>query len=255
MSFLENLFGDSLVGQTTYDWGTGNPSSQSLTNIANITDSWEDQARDQLELMGYGGDADRLLEAADRGVGGDIDPLGTVDYLNRIRESQETSSRPVSVTQPSVTQPLNTTKMYRFQNESQPGTYLFAGEGEAASIRRNFTNFKEEGLAFQVSVDSNDPLLQGFYRFRNTAPGREGTYLFVGEQEANSIRQNYNNFVDEGLAFYAYGGGTGGGTVDFARFQSNSVPGTYIFTGPGETAAVMNNPNFTYEGTAFAAFG
>lgn len=172
-----------------------------------------------------------------------VQSFNTTDAQNSSSQSQ------------SLSQSLNTTKMYRFQNESQPGTYLFASEGEAASIRRNFSNFKEEGLAFQVSVDKNDPLMQGFYRFRNTAPGREGTYLFVGEQEANAIRQNYNNFIDEGLAFYAHSGGTGSGTVDFARFQSKSVPGTYLFTSPGETAAVLNNPNFTYEGIAFAAFG
>jgi hypothetical protein len=145
--------------------------------------------------------------------------------------------------------------MYRFQNTGQPGTYLFAGEQEANSIRQSFKNFKEEGFAFQVAIEKSDPLLQPFYRFRNTALGREGTYLFAGEQEAVSIRQNYKNFVEEGLAFYAYGGGSGTGTTNFARFQSKTVPGTYLFTGPAETPSVLSNPNFAYEGTAFAAGG
>ena len=149
-----------------------------------------------------------------------------------------------------------TTSIIRFQNKDKPGTYLFAGEQEAASIRQNNKNFKEEGLAFQVAVEKTDPLMQGFYRFRNTDKGREGTYLFAGEQEAASIRQNYKNFVEEGLAFYTYSAGVGGGTTDFARFQNKDLPGTYLFTGPSETSSVLNNyNNFTFEGSAFAAAG
>jgi hypothetical protein len=148
-----------------------------------------------------------------------------------------------------------TTPFIRFQNTDKPGTYLFAGEQEAASIRQNYKGFKEEGIAFQVAVNKDDPLMQPFYRFQNTTKGREGTYLFAGEQEAISIRQNYKNFKEEGLAFYAYSAGVGGGTTDFARFQNKGLPGTYLFTGPSETSSVMNNSGFTLEGSAFAAAG
>ena len=148
-----------------------------------------------------------------------------------------------------------TTSIVRFQNTDKPGTYLFAGEEEAASIRKNNKNFKEEGLAFQVAVSKDDPLMQPFYRFRNTEKGREGTYLFAGEQEATSIRSKFKNFVEEGLAFYTYSAGVSGGTTDFARFQNKGLPGTYLFTGPSETSSVMNNSGFTLEGFAFAAAG
>jgi hypothetical protein len=97
--------------------------------------------------------------------------------------------------------------------------------------------------------------MQPFYRFKNTTKGREGTYLFAGEQEATSIRANYKHFVEEGLAFYAYSAGVGGGTTDFARFQNKGLPGTYLFTGPSETSSVRNNSGFTLEGSAFAAAG
>ncbi|MDJ0651006.1 MAG: hypothetical protein QNJ60_20120 [Xenococcaceae cyanobacterium MO_188.B19] len=40
----------------------------------------------------------------------------------------------------------------RFQNSDRPGTYLFAGEQEAKSIRANFPNFMEEGAAFEVLI-------------------------------------------------------------------------------------------------------
>jgi hypothetical protein len=147
-----------------------------------------------------------------------------------------------------------TTPIIRFQNTDKPGTYLFAGEQEAASIRQNNKNFKEEGLAFQVAVSKDDPLMQPFYRFKNTEKGREGTYLFAGDQEATSIRSKFKNFVEEGLAFYAYSAGVGGGTTEFSRFQNKSLPGTYLFTGPSETSSVLTNfPSFTAEGSAFAA--
>ena len=158
------------------------------------------------------------------------------------------------LTKPSLSDKL-TTPIIRFQNTDKPGTYLFAGEQEAASIRQNYKGFKEEGLAFQVAVSKDDPLMQPFYRFRNTQKGREGTYLFAGQQEAISIRTKYKNFVEEGLAFYAYSAGVGGGTTDFARFQNKGLLGTYLFTGSSETTSVMNNSGFTLEGSAFAAAG
>jgi hypothetical protein len=150
-----------------------------------------------------------------------------------------------------------TDNLIRFRNTDRPGTYLFAGLEEAISIRQNYKNFIEEGTAFQVATNAFDPLLQPFYRFQNTAPGREGTYLFAGAEEAASIRQNYKNFIEEGIAFYAYAAGVGGGTTEFSRFQNNAMPGTYLFAGPEESAAIVNNPNlgFTYEGVAFAAGG
>ncbi|MEY2984992.1 MAG: hypothetical protein RLZZ568_1609 [Cyanobacteriota bacterium] len=150
-----------------------------------------------------------------------------------------------------------TDELIRFRNNDRPGTYLFAGAAEAASIRQNYLNFFEEGAAFQVATTPSDPLLQPFYRFQNTSPGQEGTYLFAGAEEAASIRQNYPNFFEEGIAFYAYAAGVGGGTTEFSRFQNNAMPGTYLFAGPGEAAAIMDNPNlgFTYEGVAFAAGG
>ena len=97
--------------------------------------------------------------------------------------------------------------------------------------------------------------MQPFYRFRNTEKGREGTYLFAGEQETTSVRSKFKNFVEEGLAFYAYSAGIEAGTTDFARFQNKSLPGTYLFTGPSETSSVRNNPGFTLEGSAFSAVG
>jgi ELWxxDGT repeat protein len=137
----------------------------------------------------------------------------------------------------------------RFQNTSQRGTYLFAGEEESASIRNNFKNFQEEGLAFQVGVEKNDPLLQPLFRFQNTS--KSGTYIFVREEERQSILTNFKNFKEEGLAFYVYGASSGIGTT-YNRFQNTSQPGTYLFAGPEESLSILANfKNFVLEGAAF----
>jgi trimeric autotransporter adhesin len=149
--------------------------------------------------------------------------------------------------------PKLNTSIRRFQNSGVPGTYIFAGESEAANIRTNFKGFKEEGLAFQVGVEKSDPLMQPLYRFQNSSI--PGTYLFAGESEAANIRVNFKNFKEEGIAFYVFGVGSGQG-ITFNRFQNTSKPGTYLFAGPEETNSILaNNKNFVLEGTAFEVGG
>ncbi|MBL1209571.1 peptidylprolyl isomerase [Geminocystis sp. GBBB08] len=140
------------------------------------------------------------------------------------------------------------TPFNRFQNNSRPGTYLFASEIESRNIRQSFANFAEEGLAFFVG-DSPDDNLIVFNRFQNTAV--PGTYLYAGEAESQNIRRNFPNFVEEGIAFYAYGADANKG-VDFYRFQNTQQPGTYIFVAEQERQSILANfPNFREEGVAF----
>jgi hypothetical protein len=94
----------------------------------------------------------------------------------------------------------------------------------------------------------NTPL----YRFQNTAV--PGTYLYVGEEERQSILANNTNFVEEGFAFNV-GVTPGDGLLPFYRFQSTTVPGTYTFVGETERQNILtNNPSFTEEGLAFYAY-
>jgi hypothetical protein len=140
----------------------------------------------------------------------------------------------------------------RFQNTGVPGTYLFAGPAETASIRQNFPGFREEGLAFQAAVEPDDDLLP-FVRFQNTAV--PGTYLFAGPMEAANIRQNFPGFKEEGVAFYALDSSRNLGT-QFYRFQNTAVPGTYLFAGPAERDNILANfPSFRLEGEAFEMVG
>jgi hypothetical protein len=103
--------------------------------------------------------------------------------------------------------------MYRFQNLSRQGTYLYVGAGERNSIINNPSyqrTFREEGVAFYV-LDNSTSGGTPFYRFQNTS--QPGTYLFVGEQERRSIINNptLRNFREEGVAF---------------RVSGNMAPGT-----------------------------
>lgn len=142
------------------------------------------------------------------------------------------------------------TPIYRFQNSNVPGTYLFVGEEERQSIRQNFSNFREEGIAFRVATQPGDSLI-ALNRFRNNAV--PGTYLYAGEAESVNIRQNFRNFVEEGIAFYVYDSSSNQGN-SFNRFQNLSLPGTYLFAGAEESVSIRQNfSTFADEGVAFGA--
>ena len=144
--------------------------------------------------------------------------------------------------------PFNTA-IYRFQNSSKPGTYIFVGEEERASINANFPSFQEEGLAFQVGETFGDDLVP-YYRFQSVA--NPGTYLFVDDTERTGIFENYaDSFSEDGLAFYVNSAGTGLGET-FYRFHNTDQPGTYIFAAGEERANILANfTNFVEEGAAF----
>lgn len=201
-----------------------------------------------------------------------------VGYLSDLVVSGTTSTPTTTPTSPSATatptptsatttptptsapaNPVNSlsSPIYRFQNSSQPGTYLFVGADEGQNVLRNYRNFRQEGFAFAVGVSDNDSLMP-MYRFQNL--GRPGTYLYVGAEERNNINNNpayRNTFREEGVAFYVLDSSTPGGTP-FYRFQNTSQPGTYLFVGEQERQSIINNPglrHFREEGIAFKVSG
>ncbi|MEM9274337.1 MAG: CARDB domain-containing protein [Cyanobacteria bacterium P01_F01_bin.143] len=93
--------------------------------------------------------------------------------------------------------------MYRFQSIILPGTYIYVGEEERASINQNYSDsFVEEGLSFYV-YGAGEGRGTTFYRFRNTDPNLDSNYLFAAGEEAEYIRNNFPDFVEEGAAFEA----------------------------------------------------
>ncbi|ELS03928.1 hypothetical protein Xen7305DRAFT_00036520 [Xenococcus sp. PCC 7305] len=93
--------------------------------------------------------------------------------------------------------------MYRFQSNVIPGTYLYVGEDERHSINQNYSDsFTEEGVSFYV-YGAGEGKGDIFYRFRNTNPNLDSNYLFATGAEAENIRHNFPEYIEEGAAFEA----------------------------------------------------
>ncbi|ELS02889.1 hypothetical protein Xen7305DRAFT_00026070 [Xenococcus sp. PCC 7305] len=144
------------------------------------------------------------------------------------------------------------TDIFRFRSEvAGQSSYLYAGGDEAESIRANFADtFTEEGFAFTVSAEPQDDLID-LYRFRS----EQGTYLYVGEDERNSINNNPNLaavFTEEGRAFSVYGAGSGEAT-EFSRFRNLNNPNNYLYAAGAEAESIRNDfaTTFVDEGAAF----
>ncbi|BAQ61687.1 alkaline phosphatase [Geminocystis sp. NIES-3708] len=91
------------------------------------------------------------------------------------------------------------------------------------------------------------------YRFRNNTVS--GTYLFVGESEAQNIRANNRNFIEEGEAFRV-GITPDDDLIPIYRFQNQEKAGTYLYVGEEERQSILQNyNNFKEEGLAFYVYG
>ncbi|BAQ64220.1 antibiotic biosynthesis monooxygenase [Geminocystis sp. NIES-3709] len=89
------------------------------------------------------------------------------------------------------------------------------------------------------------------YRFRTG----DATYVYVGEQERQSILQNYPTFVDEGEAFKV-ATQTNDDLISIYRFRNEDLPGAYIYVGEEERQSILEDyPNFVDEGLAFYTYG
>ena len=206
--------------------------------------------RDDSQGVGVDSNGNLYLSGSTEGTLDGLNAGGSDAWLTQISQpsiTENTDSTDITNSTDGGDSLLNT-PITRFQNNSRPGTYLFAGPEESQGIRQNFPNFLEEGQAFKVAVAPGDNLI-GINRFQNLDV--PGTYLYAGEEESQSIRANFPNFLEEGNAFYVYPGSADIG-VDFYRFQNLDVPGTYIFVGGEERQNILANfPNFLEEGVAF----
>ncbi|WP_330202448.1 Calx-beta domain-containing protein [Cyanobacterium sp. DS4] len=114
----------------------------------------------------------------------------------------------------------------------------------------------ENGLIFQQGYlsfeDTSEDLLNTpMYRFRTG----DATYIYVGEEERESILEGGYNFVEEGEAFKV--------ATQFNellnpiyRFRNNDFVGAYLYAGEEERQSIRENyTNFIEEGLAFYVYG
>jgi Putative Ig domain/Calx-beta domain/Lipase (class 3) len=100
------------------------------------------------------------------------------------------------------------------------------------------------------SSDDVDTLLNSpFYRFQNS--DIPSIYIWAGEDEKQTIAENYPNFKEEGVAFKV-AVEPNDNLIQFNRFQNEL--GAYLYAAEEESINIRENyPNFKEEGIAFYA--
>lgn len=108
-------------------------------------------------------------------------------------------------------------------------------------------NFRNDTI-----LDDTEPLLNDqIYRFQ-TSPG---AYLYVGEEERQSILENGFNFTEEGEAFKV-SFEANDELIPIYRFRNQDIGSAYLYVGEQERQSILqNNSNFIEEGLAFYTYG
>jgi 2',3'-cyclic-nucleotide 2'-phosphodiesterase (5'-nucleotidase family) len=104
-----------------------------------------------------------------------------------------------------------------------------------------------------TTLEGTDPLLNDqIYRFRTG----NGTYLYVGEEERQSVLQGNFGFVEEGAAFKV-SFQADNELIPIYRFRNQDVSGAYLYVGEQERQSLLteNNFGFVQEGLAFYTYG
>jgi len=106
-------------------------------------------------------------------------------------------------------------------------------------------------FSLQVEIIS-DPLLNDrMYRFQTGF----GTYLYVGEEERQTILASNFGFIDEGEAFNV-SLEADDNLIPIYRFRNEDLKGAYLYVGEEERANLLTqNLNFVEEGLAFYTYG
>ena len=168
-----------------------------------------------------------------------------------------------------------TVELFRFRNTTfETGTYVFVGAEERDAIRADenlnqtfaLDGVQEDGTinpAFKASTQPGDDLV-GFYRLKSLAV--PGTFLFVAREEYDLIfapdsdqqdqweKEGFNETGEEDIPEFYLLDNIAERGVQFNRFQNNQN-NTFLYTGPGETQAIAEDPNlsnlFNDQGPAF----
>jgi hypothetical protein len=179
-----------------------NNSQIALGNDGTIVVAYEDENDNSIKYRQFNSEGDAISDSENYDINSDFEqnPALAIGANNTMVITADDNATHdfdpyARIYESELNTPLN-----RFQNRNAPGTYLFATEGESVSIRTNYPNFVEEGIAF-YAYNADAQIASDFYRFQNSS--QLGTYLFVGETERQTILQNFPNFIEEGIAFEA----------------------------------------------------
>jgi serine protease len=149
-----------------------------------------------------------------------------------------------------LTQSTTASPVFRLNNKSLAGAYLFTAYGSERDAAFANYNFGIEGVAFHVQL-SPAAGLSPVVRFRDKTTG---AYLFsIYETEIASLRTTYAyKFVEEGTSWYASKAPLAGWSPLY-RFR-NKLNGTYTFTAYESERVAMNTTyaaTFVEEGVAY----
>ena len=142
------------------------------------------------------------------------------------------------------------TPVFRLNNKSLPGAYLFTAYGSERDSAFAYYNFGVEGVAFHVKSAPAAGLFP-VVRFKDKVTG---AYLFsIYETEIANLRTIYAyRYDEEGVAWYASKTPIAGWSPLY-RFQ-NKLNGTYTFTAYESERTAMNttySATFNEEGVAY----
>ncbi|MGK7896282.1 MAG: M10 family metallopeptidase [Xenococcus sp. (in: cyanobacteria)] len=151
---------------------------------------------------------------------------------------------------------------YRFDNiaiDGRSGTGIFFNQGASSDligiidgVQVNELNFATDFTWF-TQDNSITPLNTPILRLQNSQI--PGTYLFVGQEEGQSICGNFSYFIEEGIAFNV-AIQPGDDLISLNRFHNSDLPGTYLYAGEAESQNIRANfSNFIEEGIAFYVYG
>ncbi len=141
--------------------------------------------------------------------------------------------------------------VYRYYNSST-GRHFYTTSPERMA---DYPQFKREKKAFSVypSNPINHNLLTPVYRFYNA---KTQAHLYVSDEaQAERIRNNYPDFRDEGIKFYALVQNTTYGSPINRYF--NPTTNAHFFTAdPAEKLAMANrfSKEFKFEGSPFRVY-
>lgn len=153
------------------------------------------------------------------------------------------------------------TTVFRFFNPSKGGHFYTADVNERNYVRDNLDNYVYEGETYETvnplakaqSITGEDTSVEPeeVYRFFNPSTG---VHLYTtNEIERDSIIENLDNFVYEGVKFYAYETEVEG-SLPVYRFYEPTL-GVHFYTpNENEKNSVMENlDNYNFENIAYYA--